>query len=115
MKLDLSAILSQAQKSKKQKKAKVQSRIYKDATGSRIVEVAVPPANADREQVRAEDYTITTINLGPAMRTQRVDDFKDSISSILEQLDKDKLMKKELKQQNEEFRACLQFLIKPVL
>jgi len=84
MQLDLSTIMSQAQKPKKQKKAKIQSRIYKDESGSRIAEIAVPPADTAREHVREEDYVISIVDLGPTTCAQRVDDFKDSITSILE-------------------------------
>jgi len=114
MKIDLSTILSQAQKPQKQKRAKVQSRIYQSESGSRIVEVAVPLADVARDQVRAEDYVISAIDLGPTTRAQRVDDFKGSVTSILKQLDKDEMSKRELKCQNEELRACLQFLVKPI-
>jgi len=84
MQLDLSTILSQAQRPKKQKKAKIKSIIYKDESGSRIAEIVIPLEKVAREQLRAKDYAISTVDLGPATRTERVDEFKGSVTSILE-------------------------------
>jgi len=49
--LNLDNFLAKMEKPKKKKKVKVQSRIYKDALGSRIVEVDIPPTQANKEDV----------------------------------------------------------------
>jgi len=57
---------------------------------------------------------VSTINLGPVSRIQVIDELKDSVSNILDRLDKDELTKQQLKQHNEKLRACIIYLIKPM-
>ena len=53
--------------------------------------VAVPPEQGNKEDIRPKDYTFTRINLGPTSKEQEIEEFKGSVSSILNRLNKDVL------------------------
>lgn len=96
------------------KEAKVISRIKRDATNNKVVHIATPDLDKNRDDVPGSDYTIQTINLGPTSMEQEIEEYEGSNAVILGRLRKEVQTKQGLKRENEKLKKYFQNLMKPL-
>lgn len=107
-------LLTKIVKDKAKKKARVISKIERDQESNKVVHIATPTPDNNRDEVTTKDYNVQTFNLGPTFIEQDIKDYQGSSTVILGRLRKEVQTKKELKKENEKLRKCLEDLMKPL-
>lgn len=95
------------------KPTKMFSTIQRDETSHRMVQIAVPTMFKSKEDIAPQEYAITTVDLGPTTKSQKIEDLDNSIMSIKVRLEKEVAKKREYKQEVEHLKKYIQHLTKP--
>lgn len=83
------ALLAKIGKDKGKKKARVISRIERGEAHNRVVHIATPDPDKNKDDVVGRDYNIQTFNLGPTSVKQDIEDYEGSSAVILGRLRKE--------------------------
>lgn len=81
--------LAKIGKDKGKKKARVISRIERDEANNRVVHIATPTQDKNKDEVTWHDYNMQNINLGPTSMEQDIEEYEGSSAVILGRLRKE--------------------------
>lgn len=82
-------LLANIGKGKVKKKARVISRIERCEANNRVIHIATPMPDKNKDEVTSKDYSVQTISLGPTSMMQEVEEFEGSSAAILSRLKKE--------------------------
>ncbi|XP_057826182.1 uncharacterized protein LOC131037938 [Cryptomeria japonica] len=83
------------------KPARKFSLIQRDSAGFRTVQIAVPKEGKTRDNVTADDYKITTIEMGKPTQDQEIQYFDDSCNVLKTRLAHEKEKRKKVEEENQ--------------
>lgn len=90
------------------------SLIQRDSAGYRTVQIAMPKEGKTRDNVAADDYKITTIELGKPTQDQEVQYFNDSCNALKASLAQEKEKRKKVEEENQQWRKYVLHLTRPL-
>lgn len=96
-----------------EKVARKFSKITRDESGSRILHLAVPRVNKDKNWITPNEYEITEVDLGKSSKAQMVEDFDESSLALKEQMKRMEEKNKRLKSENKALCKYVQCLRHP--
>lgn len=96
----MESLLSKSQEGIEKKKATKISKVIKDDTGSRKIQIATPAVDKYDDEIMAEEYDLETFDLGPLTSEQAMEDATDLVRAIndklKEEIEENKRLEKEI-------------------
>lgn len=83
---DLESLLSKSQKGIEKRKASKISKVIRDDTGSRNIQIATPIVDKYDDEITVEEYDLETFDLGPLTFEQAMEDVTDSVRVVNDKL-----------------------------
>lgn len=102
---DLESLLNGPQEVVEKKKASRMSKIIRDDTGSRKIQIATPTVDKYEDEIMADEYDLETFNLGPLTFEQAMEEATDSVKVVNEKLKAEIKKKKRLEKEVNAWRS----------
>lgn len=83
---DLDCLLNQTQEITERKKATKMSKVIRDNTGSRAIQIATPRVDKFEGEITVEEYDVETIDLGLPTIEKALSDMNDSVKTVHDML-----------------------------
>lgn len=97
---DLESLLGKSQEGIERKKATKISKVIRDDTGSRKIQIATPMVDKYDDEIMAEEYDLETFDLGSLTFEQAMEDVTDSVRAVnnklKEEVEKNRRLEKRL-------------------
>lgn len=82
--LELEDLINMINKPTKKKVVKKFSKVTRDESRSRMLHLAVPRVDKDRNEITPNEYNITIVNLGNTSKAQVIEYFDESYLALNE-------------------------------
>lgn len=96
------------------KKATKLSKIMRDSTGSRVIQIATPRLDKLEDEITADAYDLETIELGLATTEQAMEDLNDSVKTVQDGLKIELQNSKKLERELNALKNYVQQLRNPI-
>ncbi|KAH9291257.1 hypothetical protein KI387_043552, partial [Taxus chinensis] len=93
------------------KKAKVTSRLVSDSQGQQFMEIARPKLDKDEKDLSMGDLELTRISLGESTPESEVHNLRETMSKVIERVEKGKSTQEQLEEQNQILSSFIKSLL----
>ncbi|XP_057848237.2 uncharacterized protein LOC131058395 isoform X1 [Cryptomeria japonica] len=112
--IDLESLVGHSQEVIEKRKATKMSKMIRDETGSRILQIATPAVDKYEGEILAEEYDVETFELGPLTAEQTLDDATDSFEALKDKLREEMEKNRKLEREVGAWRTYFSHLNQPL-
>lgn len=102
----LDSYLDRTQETEKKKVVKM-SKMTRDGEGSWIIQIVTPRVDKPDGEIKAEEYNLDTIDLGPPTTNQALEDMNDTMKAVHDMLKLEVEKNKKLDKENSILKSHL--------
>lgn len=111
---DLESLRGNSQEVMEKKKATKMSKVIRDETGSRKLQVATPVVDKYEGEILADEYDLETFELGPLTSEQAMEEATDSFEALKDKLKEEMEKNKKLEREVSAWRSYFSRLNQPL-